>query len=236
MNQIVFTERESISEERKAFKKLHEELDACIAYFLSKIEPLKKKIAQHLIRQIFALYEESPSRETLLEKLDRLPHLISLEETSPDLRKIIEEVQGIDCNKILETAFSEFQQELERALEKRQKEPQIDALYKRLAKTLHPDLEQDKGEKERKLHLMQTLTSAYESQDVYTMILLEEKWGDGFVSLPDEALKKQVEALPQDLKYAPIHQYVSLPFFNGLSTMHEIYDEFCEELRILERE
>ncbi len=234
--QIVSTFDDSTEKLQEELKSLSQELDACLSYFLSEIEPLKKKIAERLITQIFALYEGGPSKEKLLQKLDRLPFLISLEETIPDLRKIIEEVQGVDCDEILEKAAQEFEKELESILEKRKKEPQIDALYKRLAKMLHPDLEQDEGEKERKLHLMQTLTSAYETQDIHTLILLEEKWGDGSACIPDEALKKRIKELPQDLKYAPIHAYISLPFFKGLSTMQKIYDDLIEELRTLEQE
>lgn len=46
----------------------------------------------------------------------------------------------------------------------------IGPLYKELAKKIHPDLEQDEQEKERKHALMQQLTEARKNRDLYTLL------------------------------------------------------------------
>jgi hypothetical protein len=49
-------------------------------------------------------------------------------------------------------------------------------IYKDLAKLLHPDLERDPGMRQQKEDVMKELTKAYESDDLFTLIKLEQKW------------------------------------------------------------
>lgn len=52
----------------------------------------------------------------------------------------------------------------------------IAAIYKQLARVLHPDLEPDPERRERKLAFMQELTAAYRSNDLHTLLRLELTW------------------------------------------------------------
>lgn len=54
----------------------------------------------------------------------------------------------------------------------------IGPLYKELAKQLHPDLEQDETEKERKHALMQQLTEARKHRDLYTLLRIKGELGN----------------------------------------------------------
>lgn len=49
-------------------------------------------------------------------------------------------------------------------------------IYKQLARSLHPDLEQDETLKAEKEELMKQLTAAYEAQDLHTLLKLETQW------------------------------------------------------------
>lgn len=49
-------------------------------------------------------------------------------------------------------------------------------MYKQLARSLHPDLEQDEALKAEKEELMKQLTVAYEAQDLHTLLKLEAQW------------------------------------------------------------
>jgi hypothetical protein len=72
------------------------------------------------------------------------------------------------------------------------------ALYKRLAKALHPDLERDAEARERKVALMQELTAAFARNDLHTLLRLEHELnGDAAqaTQVADETLDAYVELL-----------------------------------------
>lgn len=75
----------------------------------------------------------------------------------------------------------------------------IGAIYKQLAKALHPDLETDPAKREQKHHLMQELTAAYREGDLHTLLRLELAWihreeGD-LDRLTDDKLKVYIQLL-----------------------------------------
>jgi hypothetical protein len=77
----------------------------------------------------------------------------------------------------------------------------IGAIYKRLVKALHPDLEPDAIVRERKSALMQQVTAAYAANDLHTLLRLEfeclEGDGAGAGSRTDETLSAYAELLRQ---------------------------------------
>ena len=52
----------------------------------------------------------------------------------------------------------------------------LGAVYRRLAKELHPDLERDPAERERKSRVMQDVTAAYTRGDLHGLLQLEIEW------------------------------------------------------------
>jgi hypothetical protein len=52
----------------------------------------------------------------------------------------------------------------------------LGAVYRRLAKELHPDLERDPGERDRKSRVIQDITAAYTRGDLHGLIRLEIEW------------------------------------------------------------
>ena len=52
----------------------------------------------------------------------------------------------------------------------------LGAVYRRLAKELHPDLERDPAERERKSRVMQDITAAYTRGDLHGLLQLEIEW------------------------------------------------------------
>ena len=75
----------------------------------------------------------------------------------------------------------------------------IGAVYKRLAKVLHPDLEPDPVERERKSRAMQEVTAAYTRADLHALLCLELEWIEGAgldaARLGAEKLRAHVELL-----------------------------------------
>jgi hypothetical protein len=109
----------------------------------------------------------------------------------------------------------------------------IGAIYRRLAKVLHPDLEPDPDNRHRKSALMQEVTAAYASKDLHTLLRLELEWihreENAHARMTDEKLdaysqllrdqvadlEAEAAALPYSPKYQPLVQEVG-PFGVGL--------------------
>jgi hypothetical protein len=109
----------------------------------------------------------------------------------------------------------------------------IGAIYRRLAKVLHPDLEPDPDRRPRKSALMQEVTAAYAGKDLHTLLRLELEWihreeslharmTDEKLDAYSQLLRDQVAdleaeaaALPYSPKYQPLVHEVG-PFGVGL--------------------
>lgn len=102
-------------------------------------------------------------------------------------------------------------------LEKEEKERQmeearnknISTIYRQLAKAFHPDLEQDVEKKAEKEVLMKQLTSAYEANDLHSLLKLELEWihreeehlnelTNEKLTIYNAVLKEQVQELEQE--------------------------------------
>jgi len=77
----------------------------------------------------------------------------------------------------------------------------IGAVYKRLVKVLHPDLEGDPVERDKKSRAMQEVTAAYTRADLHALLCLELKWIEGAgldaARLGAEKLRAHVELLKE---------------------------------------
>lgn len=151
-----------------------------------------------------------------------------------------------------------------RQLEKEQKMKQAEALqkkslsaiYKQLAKALHPDLELDPIKKLEKEELMKKLTTAYEKEDLFTLLSLEVEWMTtqaGEEGIPRQSseeqlktynslLKNQVSVLEADHqflymapKYMDLHPYLSnCKSLSPKAAISRGLDELIEEISLYE--
>jgi hypothetical protein len=55
----------------------------------------------------------------------------------------------------------------------------LGAVYRRLVKELHPDLEPDPAERDRKNRIIQDITAAYSRRDLHALLRLELQWLEG---------------------------------------------------------
>src|SRR5262245_5054409 len=92
----------------------------------------------------------------------------------------------------------------------------IGAVYKRLVKVLHPDLEPDPVEREKKSRAMQEVTAAYARTDLHALLCLELEWiaGAGFdaarlgaekLSAHTELLKEQASEVEAECYQLRLH-------------------------------
>jgi hypothetical protein len=75
-------------------------------------------------------------------------------------------------------------------------------LFRRLARTLHPDRAQEDAERERLTGIMKEVTSAYQNGDLARLLVLEETWAK-HASLPvadDEQRCRELERLNRALR------------------------------------
>lgn len=94
----------------------------------------------------------------------------------------------------------EQQRAAERAARREQaRKISVGAIYKRLVKALHPDLEPDLSVRERKSAVMQQVTTAYAANDLPSLLRLELEWIDGAgadaTRQADETLNAYAEVL-----------------------------------------
>jgi len=91
----------------------------------------------------------------------------------------------------------------------------IGSIYRQLVRALHPDLEQNPPERERKHCLMQQLTTAYHDNDLHTLLRLELEWieheksdvqrlSDEKLRIYNEVLKEQVDDLEAQIDELPL--------------------------------
>ena len=122
---------------------------------------------------------------------------------------------------------------------------ELGAIYRQLAKIVHPDLVQDPEEKLAKELLMKQLTAAYEKKDLHALLLLEMQWlnrasqqsSDDQVKIYNSLLKDQLESLNAqkamislDPRYYPIHPFTQDPAFSGKKSMIMAFSDLEEEL------
>jgi hypothetical protein len=92
----------------------------------------------------------------------------------------------------------------------------LGSVYKRLVKALHPDLEPDPRERQRKIALMQDVTTAYAQQDLHSLLRLElecirgeasdaERRTDETLHAYAAFLREQVARLRADTADLPFH-------------------------------
>lgn len=74
------------------------------------------------------------------------------------------------------------------------------AIYKRLVKALHPDLESDPARRERKIALMQEVTTAYAGNDLHSLLRLEYEVNGGTAAEALQASDETLDACAELLK------------------------------------
>jgi hypothetical protein len=111
----------------------------------------------------------------------------------------------------------------------------IGAVYKRLVKVLHPDLEADPVEREKKSRAMQEVTAAYARADLHALLCLELEWieGAGFdaarlgadkLRAHAELLKEQASELEAECYQLRFHPRYALLIVEGPLNMPILID------------
>jgi len=159
-----------------------------------------------------------------------------------------EEEERAHKDKHRKKSKKELAQEAKEKQLKEARTKNISSIYKQLAKIFHPDLEQNPDLKQEKEELMKQLTSAYNKNDLHTLLSLElafihkeEKNRD---SLTDEKLKiynevlreqvykltHEIEAVYEHPKYYALHKLVEEPFYVRSLSIKNVQSEISDKL------
>ena len=136
--------------------------------------------------------------------------------------------------------------------DKQLRKDNIGTVYKRLVKVLHPDIEPDPIEREKKSRAMQDVTAAYARADLHAMLCLELKWIEGAgcdaarlgaykLRAHAELLKEQASELEAECyqlrfhpRYAPliVEGPLGMPILIDGARQAAELDDLLESLRI----
>lgn len=118
----------------------------------------------------------------------------------------------------------------------------MNAIYKQLAKVLHPDFEFDPEKKAKKEEQMKKLTVAYENSDLSTLLELEQEWidssnGPSSIKNSDQLktynqilrqqidmIKDRIEMLFLHPRYLPLQRFYE-DRFTGMPPLLEAYED-----------
>ena len=259
-----YTSMRSLSHLEKTVLKdwIREEVDNLMEYVqLNELDPDVMEIFQKFegvsLQQVFSGEVEAMKRdmEEMMQNYGVKIDLTNMDINDSDddlMRKFAEAMEQAEENLPPERPKTKKQLEKERKREefKQMQKRGIQTIYKQLVKALHPDLEQDSVVKGQKEQLMKRVTTAYESQDICTLLALEMEWIHGFspegtkrtdeqYKIYNSILKEQVEALKErnamivfHPKYLPIESFIS-EFGNG-AVLHLVLVDLLESKRRLE--
>ena len=219
--------------DRKALKAiLTEQLDEVLAQDAAPDEDIKQ-----IFEQLHGVSLDEVAREQIAEARSSMAEMfadLGLDVDVPDLRadmseedvaaavaRLADSLREVDAAPADRPKRRQSKREVReeariRDLEDARKTT-LGAVYKRLAKTLHPDLERNDELRDRKSALMQEVTAAYSAGDLLALLRLELEWVDPRgTRLTDETLgvynrtlQEQVRTLEDalaELPYAPRYQ------------------------------
>jgi hypothetical protein len=163
-----------------------------------------------------------------LDKLKKNPHeyfekkQIELEE---EQERRFEQTRAKQATRKKTTKQMEKEKKEEEAKKALSKD--IRSIYTSLAKELHPDLEQNEEERERKTEMMKRVTAAYETNDLFELLKLQLEYQiqhERINSLLEEQIKRYNQVLQQQINELE-NEKLSIIGFG--SPMSMIYHKYC---------
>lgn len=207
------------------------------------------------IKEIFELiegvsYEQAveedfeATKEDIFETFQNMGFEVDLEGFSKNMsaeemrHKMAEMLGDLQEQAEMREAQRPKRKKTKKQIEKEEREQQIEeiknksisSIYKQLARVFHPDLEQDATLKLEKEDLMKQLTSAYEKNDLHTLLRLELEWiqkeegnldklSEEKLAIYNQMLKEQVQELEAEIfmigqhpRYEPLQRFSFSPF------------------------
>jgi hypothetical protein len=140
------------------------------------------------------VYFENLSVHTPTEQLK-----VEIEERIEDARQRAKNKKSSRKKTKKEIQAEALEKEMEEA-----KKKNVSTIYKSLAKLVHPDLERDETERLKKEEFMKRVNQAYNNNDLFTLLALEQEWladkADRINELTKTQIKLYIEVLNEQLQ------------------------------------
>jgi len=227
-------------------KTLRQVLSGLLSRLFSEYEHEPDEAMKEIFREISGLSYEEARQEAFREEMARMQavyrnmgYKVDLNDIQPDdspeelRRKMAQKRDKIDQQREAKEAKKatkkktpkQLQLEAEEQQKEDLKKKNLSTIYRQLVKAIHPDLEQDETIRKEKEAIMAQLTTAYQQNDLPTLLRLEMQWlqrdANHLSALEDERLRlynqilmEQVHALESersaiyyDPRFAPLRSF-----------------------------
>lgn len=232
LKQVTQNPRSLSRRERGALQELMQD-DLSLVFRLLPHKEISSELKQ-LYKELYGENSEEGFRNMMAEFEQEFKEFSGLDEVDfsklhPDdsMDELIEKVIGslhkkAEENEIpLETPARKkskrelLKEEKARQLEKLQSK-NINNIYKRLAKELHPDLERDPVKRAEKEEMMKRLTLGYQNEDLLEILKIESEWFAKFeqdveviseetLKIYNSILKNQIKELEEEISLICLH-------------------------------
>ncbi|MCU0393289.1 MAG: hypothetical protein MUE81_19430 [Thermoflexibacter sp.] len=212
-----FTEEE-ITEEDQQIQQIKEKYEALL--FTEEERELMENTTKEMMSNLFGidLDELRKNPDDYLEKKAK-QHKQEEEQREASFRKT-------QANK--KKTKKQIQEEQKLEEEKKMLSKDIRTIYTTLAKELHPDLEQNEQERQRKTEMMKRVTAAYESNDLFELLRLQIEYNiehERIDSLVEAQIKRYNQLLQEQIT-ALTNQRLELIGWD--TPMANIYSKYCK--------
>jgi hypothetical protein len=212
-----FTEEE-ITEEDQQIQQIKEKYEALL--FTEEERELMENTTKEMMSNLFGidLDELRKNPDDYLEKKEK-QHKQEEEQREASFRKT-------QANK--KKTKKQIQEEQKLEEEKKMLSKDIRTIYTTLAKELHPDLEQNEQERQRKTEMMKRVTAAYESNDLFELLRLQIEYNiehERIDSLVEAQIKRYNQLLQEQIT-ALTNQRLELIGWD--TPMGNIYSKYCK--------
>lgn len=168
-------------------------------------------------------------------KVKLTPALMDEEKFQEHLRMLLDKERGTPEVKTEKTKSAQkLEREAKQKAEEQKRGKSLRNVYTALVKVLHPDLEKDELEKNRKTEVMQRITAAYEKGDLPTLLALqlehEQTDATKIGAMGDDELKRYVKLLKEQLSTLEKQAETIFESFRTIDNSHKTLKKVPEAL------
>lgn len=166
-------------------------------------------------------------------------------------RAFDEKSSSTNSNESKAKTKKQIEKELKKQAFEKLQSNSLNAIYKQLVKTLHPDLEQNIEKRIFKEELMKKLTTAYENNDLYSLLKIEieainnlsgqfQSQNEDEIKIYNSILKDQIKELENSInmifmhpRYYAIQKYYG-DTFTDIATLKQAHLELKQDIKELD--
>ena len=219
LSNIEFADEEKIAEDQ-AIKEIREKYEKLL-YTEEEME-MMDEAAKSMMKNMFGIdIDLDQLRDNPTEYFSK-----KQAELEQEQEQMFEEQRARQANR--KKTPKQLEKEQKEGETKKALERDIRSIYTSLAKELHPDLEQNEEERERKTEMMKRVTVAYENKDLFELLKLQLEYQiqhERIDSLLEEQIKRYNQVLQKQISELEHEKFEVIGFGSPIGM---IYQKYCE--------